>query len=250
MKSAIVYKSPELLEKVEKVLMAMGHEVKSFSKPSRSLETFDFIVSIGGDGTILSILQEVRKCPPIFGINSGRIGFLTHSNSTNFEERLKNSLSKFDLEKFDRIKCSCEGYECLALNEVAFFGKERGRLTEISIKVDSEEVDRVRCDGVIVATQIGSTAYSFSAGGPVIEPYLASAIIVPLAPFRFGWKPVVVRMERKIELESKGTGIVVVDGKRTFEANKVTITKSEFPAVFFKREDRIKHLFYIMKRIE
>ncbi|MDK2876060.1 MAG: kinase [Archaeoglobaceae archaeon] len=250
MKSAIVYKSPELLERVEKVLMDMGHEVKSFPKPSKSLEDFDFIVSIGGDGTILSILQEVRKCPPIFGINSGRIGFLTHSNLANFEERLKNSLTKFELEKFDRIKCSCGESECLALNEIAFFGRERGRLTEISIKIDSEEVDRVRCDGIIVATQIGSTAYSFSAGGPVVEPYLASTIIVPLAPFRFGWKPVVVRMERTIELESEGSGIVVVDGIRTFEANEVTITKSEFPAVFFKREDRIKHLFYIMKRIE
>lgn len=250
MNSAVVYKSRELLEKVERLLKQMGHEVESFQKPSVSLENFDFIVSIGGDGTILSILQEVRKCPPIFGINSGKIGYLTHSNSSDFEEKLRNAVEKFEVEKFDRIRCSCEGFECLALNEVAFLGRERGRLTEISIKIDFEEVDRIRCDGIIAATQIGSTAYSFSAGGPVVEPYLPSMIIVPIAPFRFGWKPVVVRMDRKVEFEAKNPGIVIADGKKSFEARSVTITRSEYPALFFKREDRIKRLFYIMKQIE
>lgn len=250
MKSAIVYKSPEILEKVEKIILELDHEVKSFSKPSNSLENFDFIVSIGGDGTILSILQEVRKCPPIFGINSGRIGFLTHSNSVDFEEKLRKALEKFETEKFDRIKCSCDGGECLALNEIAFFGKERAKLTEFSIKIDSVEVDRLRSDGIIVATQIGSTAYSFSAGGPLVEPYHSSMLIVPIAPFRFGWKPVVIKIDRVVEVEAKSGGIAVVDGKRKFETGKIVVTKSEFPAVFFKREDRIKHMFYIMKKIE
>lgn len=250
MKSAVVYKSSEILEKVEEFLKSLGHEVKSFSKPSKSLESFDFIVSIGGDGTILSILRELRKCPPIFGINIGRVGYLTHANSSDFEERLKKALEKFETESFDRLKCSCEGKECLALNEVAFFGRERGKLTEIAIRIDSEEVEKLRCDGIIAATQIGSTAYAFSAGGPVVEPYHASMILVPLAPFRFGWKPVVVRIDRVVEFESKEPGIVIADGKTQFESSKVTITKSEFPAVFFRREDRIKRLFYIMKQIE
>ena len=250
MKSAIVYKSPELLEKVEKVLLDLGHEVKIFPKPSKYLETFDFIVSIGGDGTILSVLQEIRRCPPIFGINSGRIGYLTHSNSVDFEGKIKTAIEKFETERFERIKCSCGESDCLALNEIAFFGKERGKLTEIAIKIDSEEVDRIRCDGIIAATQIGSTAYSFSAGGPVVEPYHPSIIIVPIAPFRFGWRPVVVSMDRIVEFEAKNPGLVIVDGKKIFEASKVKITKSEFPAVFFKRDDRIKRIFYIMKRIE
>lgn len=250
MKCAVVYKSPEILDRVEKTLSELGHEVKNFSRPSKLLENFDFIVSIGGDGTILSILQELKICPPIFGINSGKIGFLTHSNAFDFEEKLKNALKEFKTEKFDRIKCSCGKEEFLALNEVVFFGKERAKLIEVSIKIDSEEVDKLRCDGIIVATQIGSTAYSFSAGGPIVEPYHNSLIIVPLAPFRFGWKPVVTRMDRIIEVESKNNGVAVFDGKRTFETNKITVSRSEYPAVFFKRGDRIKHLFYIMKRIE
>lgn len=250
MRSVIVYKSPELLEKVEKVLLDLGHEVKSFPKPSRSLESFDFIVSIGGDGTILSILQEVRRCPPIFGINSGKIGYLTHSNSTDFEDKIRIALKKFETEKFERVKCSCGDSDCLALNEIAFFGKERGKLTEITIKIDSEEVDRIRCDGIIAATQIGSTAYSFSAGGPVVEPYHPSIIIVPVAPFRFGWRPFVVRMDRLVEFEAKNPGLVIADGKKIFEAKRVRITKSDFPAVFFKRDDRIKRVFQIIRRIE
>ncbi|MEM1578655.1 MAG: NAD(+)/NADH kinase [Archaeoglobaceae archaeon] len=249
MRCAVVYKNSAILDKVVKFLKENNVEVEVFSTPSRLLEEFDFIVSIGGDGTILSILQEIKRCPPIFGINIGKIGLLTHATPFNFEEQLREAIQKFEVEKFPRLSCSFEGGEFLALNEVVFFGEERAKLSEIVVRIDSIEVDRIRCDGMIVATQIGSTGYAFSAGGPVVDPYLESIVLVPIAPFRFGWKPFVLDGNRVVELESSA-GFVVIDGKRTLGAKKVIVRKSNFPAIFFARKDRFKNLFYTIRRIE
>lgn len=249
MRCAVVYKNSTILDRVVEFLKENSVEVELFSTPSRYLEEFDFIVSIGGDGTILSILQEIKRCPPIFGINIGRIGFLTHANPFNFEEQLREAIQKFEVEKFPRLSCSFDEGEFLALNEVVFFGEERAKLSEIAIRIDSIEVDRIRCDGIIVATQIGSTGYAFSAGGPVLDPYLESIVLVPIAPFRFGWKPFVVSGNRVVEIESNA-GFVVIDGKRTLRAKKVIVKKSNFPAIFFARKDRFKNLFYNIRRIE
>lgn len=249
MRCAIVYKSPEHLERVSGFLKKLGVDFNVFPKPTSELEEFDFIVSIGGDGTILSILQELKKCPPIFGINIGRIGILTHARIEDFEEKLEMAIKSFEIEKFPRLNCSCESGEFLALNEVALLGKERTKLIEARIAVDSEEIDSLRCDGIVVSTQIGSTAYAFSLGGPVVDPYLDSILIVPIAPFRFGSRAYVLRGDRVVEIKAKDS-IAVIDGKRVVETSRVVLRKSNYPAVFFKRVDRFKNLFYTIRRIE
>lgn len=249
MKCAVVYKAPQLNHRVEKFLIEMGIAVEFFSKPCKKLENFDFIVTIGGDGTILSVLQELRECPPIFGINTGKVGILTHAKPEDFEAHLKEAIEKFEVEEFTRIKCECDKGEFLGLNEVAFLAKERAKLIKVTVKVDGEEVDSLRCDGVIASTQIGSTAYAFSLGGPVVDPYLDSILIIPIAPFRFGWKPIVVRNDRIVEFESENA-IAIVDGKRFVETNKVTIGKSIFPAVFFVKKRRFINTFHTIRRIE
>ncbi|MEM4472920.1 MAG: NAD(+)/NADH kinase [Archaeoglobaceae archaeon] len=249
MRCAVVYRSTEILEKVLDFLKSHGISFELFPTPSSELENFDFIISIGGDGTILSILQEVKKCPPIFGINTGKVGILTHSRPENFEVELRKAIKKFETEEFTRLSCSCDAGEFLALNEVAFLGKEVAKLIIVEIRVDFELIDSIRCDGVVASTQIGSTAYAFSLGGPVVDPYLDSILIVPVAPFRFGWKPYVLRGDRVIEFRSE-SGKAVIDGKRVVETSRVTLRKSNFPAVFFKKENRLKNLFYTIRRIE
>ncbi|MEM0350938.1 MAG: NAD(+)/NADH kinase, partial [Archaeoglobaceae archaeon] len=119
MRCAVVYRSTEILEKVLDFLKSHGISFELFPTPSSELENFDFIISIGGDGTILSILQEVKKCPPIFGINTGKVGILTHSRPENFEVELRKAIKKFETEEFTRLSCSCDAGEFLALNEVA-----------------------------------------------------------------------------------------------------------------------------------
>ncbi len=249
MMCAVVYKTPQLNERVERFLSEIGVVVKFFSKPSKELEDFDFIVTIGGDGTILSVLQEIRECPPIFGINTGKVGILTHSKPEDFEVTLKEAIEKFEVEEFTRIKCECDKGEFLALNEVAFLSKDRAKLMRVTVKVDGEEIDSLRCDGIIASTQIGSTAYAFSLGGPVIDPYLESILIVPIAPFRFGWKPIVIRSDRVVEFESENA-IAVIDGKKFLETDKVVIGKSNFPAVFFMKKKRFINMFNTIRRIE
>ncbi|MBO8179417.1 MAG: NAD(+)/NADH kinase [Archaeoglobus sp.] len=246
MKAAIVYKTDEILSRVERVLENLNISFGSFSSPSEELENYDFIVSIGGDGTILRILQKIRTCPPIFGINTGRIGLLTHSTPENFEEILKKAVKDFEIEEFPRIECE----NLLALNEFAILSKQPGKLMDVTIKLDGAEIDRLRCDGIVVATQIGSTGYAFSAGGPVVDPYIDCMIIVPIAPFRFGWKPFVIDMNRKVEI-SVESALLIADGQKSVEVSgDVEIRRSEHPAVFFKKEFRVSEMFRRVKFIE
>ncbi len=246
MRAAIVYKTDGLLSRVEEVLGSMGVSFKSFNSPTKELENYDFIVSIGGDGTILRILQKIKNCPPIFGINTGRVGLLTHSTPENFEEILKRAVKSFEVEKFPRLIC----HGILALNEFAILSRQPGKMMDVRIFLDDVEVDRLRCDGVIVATQIGSTGYAFSAGGPVVDPYLDCTIIVPIAPFRYGWKPFVVDMNRKVEIGVENA-VLIADGQSSVDvAGNVVIGKSSYPAVFFKKDGRIPELFSKVKSIE
>lgn len=249
MRCAIVYRTLELKDRVERFLNEIGVSTESFYEPCKELENFDFIVTIGGDGTILSVLQEIRECPPIFGINTGKVGILTHAKPEDFEIHLKEAIEKFEVEEFTRIECECDKGKFLALNEVAFLAKERAKLMKVTIKIDEEEVDSLRCDGVIASTQIGSTAYAFSLGGPVVDPYLDSILIIPIAPFRFGWKPIVIRNDRVVKFESENS-IAVIDGKRFVETSKVLVKKSNFPAVFFSKKNRFINTFHTIRRIE
>jgi len=250
MKAAIVYKDSKLINDVLDFLSEIGVNVRVFDKPAPDLEDFDFIVSIGGDGTILSILQAVKKCPPIFGINTGRVGLLTHSAPSNFREKLKSAVNNFETEKFMRLCCEANS-EILALNEIVMLTAKVAKLITINVWVDGIKVDRIRCDGMIVSTQIGSTGYAFSSGGPIIDPYLESIQVIPLAPFRFGWKPWIVRSDRVIELESEGEALIIADGQQKLKfEGKIIIRKSDYPAVFFKKENRFEELSAKIKKIE
>lgn len=250
MRAAVVYKTDRILERVIKVLREMDVQVTSTNEPTSELERYDFVVSIGGDGTILRVLQKIKYCPPIFGINTGRIGLLAHSTPENFEFKLKKAVRDFEIETFPRLMCSVKSEELLALNEFAILSRQPGKMMDVKIYLDGVEVDRLRCDGVIVATQIGSTGYAFSAGGPVVDPYLDSITIVPIAPFRFGWKPFVVSMDRKIEIGVE-EAILIADGQNNVDVTgSVEICKSKHPAVFFKKELRISELFRKVKSIK
>ncbi len=250
MKVAVVYKSKDILRNVVEYLKNKGIDFKTFEKPCNELEDFDFIISIGGDGTILRILQEVKKCPPIFGINIGRIGLLTHSNPNNFKERLDFAVKNFEVEEFMRLSCKIKNSELLALNEIAIFNTEVAKLITVDVEVDGIKIDKIRCDGLIVSTQIGSTGYAFSSGGPIIDPYLESILITPVAPFRFGWKPWVFRSDRVVGVNADKDVYVIADGQKKLKTNeKIIIRKSKYPALFFKK-NRIDELSKKVKLIE
>lgn len=258
MNVAVVYKrdSGEIAQEVIKFLNDRDISAEEFNYFSRELENYDFIVSIGGDGTILDILQEVKKCPPIFGINTGRIGLLNHSEKNDFKERLEDVLEgKAGTDEFLRIEGYINEERLTAMNEIAVLSAIPAKLVGIRVKVDGVETERVRADGMLFSTPVGSTAYALSAGGPVIDPHVQSILTVPIAPFKLGWRPWVVNQNRTIEVElNLGEAKVIADGRKSAELSTkdtLTIKKYEHPAVFFKtRSERIEKIVSRIKTIE
>lgn len=258
MNVAVVYKhdSREIAREVLEFLNDKVTLVHEFTYFSSELEDYDFIVSIGGDGTILSILQEVKSCPPIFGINTGRIGLLNHSEKTDFKDRLKEVLEgKVGTDEFLRIEGCINGDRLTAMNEIAVLSAIPAKLLGVRVKVDGVETERVRADGMLFSTPVGSTAYALSAGGPVIDPHVHSILTVPIAPFKLGWRPWVVNQNRTIEVEViLGEAKVIADGRKSAELSTndiLTIKKYDYPAVFFKTQtERIEKIVSRIRTIE
>ena len=204
--------------------------------------SYDFLVSVGGDGTILRLLQFLRDvCPPIFGINTGKVGLLTHCEYKDYKEHLSEAINTFEIEKFMRLECSLD---LLALNEIAVLTAKPAKMINVKIKVDDVEIEDIRCDGMLFSTPLGSTAYALSTGGPIIDPSIECILIVPVAPFKLGWKPWVISANKKIEVEVTGKAFVVADGHDVveIESSTITIKKSKKYATFFKIKNRIKNI--------
>jgi len=223
----------------------IGVSTRLFAKLGNELECFDFIVCIGGDGTILRTLQYIRSEIPIFGVNTGRVGILTHSSPQNFKRMLKSAIENFEVEKFHRLSCIAGDEELLALNEITFFTTNISEVVDLKINIDEKILDVLRCKALIIATSIGSTAYSLSAGGPVVDPYAEVMILTALLPAKI-WRPIVLKMDHRIRVE--GEGIVTADGQKKVYTEVAEVKKSKYPATFFKKE-RVPEVFLKIKAI-
>jgi len=243
MKACIVHKPDSIstAREVLKFLAELGVSAEIL-EDWRLAKDFDFIVSVGGDGTILRLLQFIdTNTPPIFGINTGKVGLLTHCD-TDFREHLLKAIEDFETEEFMRIECTVDGERLLALNEIAVLTAKPARMINVQVFVDGTKVEDIRCDGMLFSTPIGSTAYALSTGGPIIDPSIDSMLIVPVAPFKLGWKPWVVHADRVIEARVDSEAFVVADGHKVVSADKeskIILKKSKASAVFFKVENRI-----------
>ncbi len=249
MKVGIVYKydSLNLAKEVGEFLEKNGFRVELHHIPSCSLEDCRVIVTVGGDGTILRTLQELKNPPPIFGINTGRIGILTNANPENYEDLLIKALNaEIEIEEFMRIECVYRESEIIALNEIAFLSASQARLIEFEVYVDEVLIESMRADGAIFSTPIGSTAYSLSAGGPIIDPYLKAICFVPVSPFKLGWRPWVIDAKKEVRVVlSMRDAIAIADGNKGIEVEaggEIKIRKAEFPARFFKTHSRLERL--------
>ncbi|PTD93647.1 NAD(+) kinase [archaeon SCG-AAA382B04] len=208
----------------------------------------DFIVTVGGDGTILRTLQRLDKQTPIIGINTGEVGFLTKLEKQNYKEKLEELIRDFEVEERTRVgvefKKTSEENQRLspAVNEVVIATSELAKLLKLRATLDGNEIERFRADGLVVATPTGSTAYSMSAGGPIVDPKVEAFLLVPLAPYKLSARPFVVpnKSELEVELLRKGKKAdVVIDGqkiKTIQEGDKISFKESPDPALFVKTE--------------
>ncbi|HLP65804.1 NAD kinase [Flavobacterium sp.] len=198
---AILYEQ-QLLEK----------KYKTFNSYSDLDQSFDILVSIGGDGTILRAATYVRNSGiPIIGINAGRLGFLAKVQKENIESFLQIVLNK-EYTISERTLLNLEfspkitdfNHLNFAMNEVTVSRKDTTSMITIETSLNDEYLNSYWADGLIVSTPTGSTGYSLSCGGPVLTPEVESLVITPIAPHNLNARPLVIPDNTEIKLKVSG----------------------------------------------
>ncbi|WP_375384606.1 NAD kinase [uncultured Microbacterium sp.] len=204
----------------------------------------ELAIVLGGDGTILRAAELVRDgTAPVLGINLGHVGFLAEIERDDMDDAVRRVIDRdYRVEErlalSVRVKDSADSviYETWALNEATVEKASRERMLEVVIEVDGRPLSTFGCDGVVVATPTGSTAYNFSAGGPVIWPTVEAIAVVPLSAHALFAKPLVVGPEAAVAIEvlerTNGTGILWCDGRRSHDlppGARVVVRRSEHP---------------------
>ena len=203
----------------------------------------EIVVVLGGDGTILRAAEIARGCSaPLLGVNLGHVGFLAESEREDLDNTVSRVLARDYLveERMTlsvRVKVDAEVvYESWALNEATVEKASRERMLEVVIEVDGRPLSSFGCDGVVMSTPTGSTAYSFSAGGPVVWPSLDALLLVPLSPHALFGRPLVVGPDSSLAVEvldrTQGTGVLWCDGRRTRDlpaGARVVVRRSPVP---------------------
>ena len=175
-------------------------------------EKNDFIFSVGGDGTFLHSVLNIRNFDiPVVGVNSGRLGFLADISENQISEALTNIFKqKFSIIERSMLQIDFEGRDNLdfnfALNEITVLKTDTSSMINVSVFVNNELLNNYWADGLIVSTPTGSTAYSLSVGGPILTPDSENFIIAPLAPHNLAIRPIVVPDNSEITLKVEGRG--------------------------------------------
>ena len=208
-------------------------EYPTFESHTELNSSFDVLISIGGDGTILRAATLVRDSGvPILGINAGRLGFLATVQKDNIAEFLQFIIDKkYSISKRTLLSLSClpenEAIKDLnfAINEISISRKETTSMITIETYLNNEYLNSYWADGLIIATPTGSTGYSLSCGGPILTPNVQSFVITPIAPHNLNARPLVVTDETEIRLKISGRDdhyLVSLDS-RLFTVNNDTI---------------------------
>ena len=196
-------------ELAEQVLLAKGFRISE--KP-------DFIIALGGDGTLLAAANSYgRRGIPILGVNIGGLGFLTNVTFRELPNTLVEILEKkYTIEKRMVMKAVFDRKRFYALNDFTISTRSPGRVVEFSAVVNKEYVCRFIADGIIIATPTGSTAYSLATGGPILLPDTEAIIMTPIAPHTLSVRPLVLPESYSIEIQigRKGSAVLVADGQR------------------------------------
>ncbi|MBO4433370.1 MAG: NAD(+)/NADH kinase [Clostridia bacterium] len=210
----------------------------------------DVIITIGGDGTIIRFAKKAAECgKPILGINAGRLGYL--ANIEQDEYKLLSNLATGEYTIENRMMLQVDVLEqgknvgtYYAFNDAVITGGFISRIIDISANVEGDSIS-YRADGLVIATPTGSTAYSMSAGGPIIDPKTDCICITPICSFAPASKPVIVGPEQKIVFKANSRKKVdiylTVDGRRTANIKPQT-------EVIIKKADRRVKLIRLNER--
>jgi NAD+ kinase len=185
----------------------------------------DLAIVIGGDGTLLHAARELAPYAiKILGVNLGRLGFLVDVSANEISPRLNDILrgnaiseSRFLLQA-DIQHVNEDTMSFLAFNDVVLHKWELARMIEFDVRIDESLINTYRADGLVIATPTGSTAYSLSAGGPIIHPSMKAITLAPICPHTLNNRPLVISADSKIELNLKAQDIentmITLDGQK------------------------------------
>ena len=187
-------------------------DYRTFSSHSELDSTFDMMISIGGDGTILRAATLVRNSGiPILGVNAGRLGFLASVPKENIDTFLQYVIDKkYILSPRTLLSLACapehEDITALnfAMNEVTVSRKDTASMITIETYLNDEYINSYWADGLIISTPTGSTSYSLSCGGPILMPTVNSLVITPIAPHNLNVRPLVIPDDTEIRLKVTG----------------------------------------------
>ena len=222
----------------------------------------EIVIVLGGDGTILRAAELTRGCSaPLLGVNLGHVGFLAESEREDLTETVARVLARDYLveERMTLAVQALLGHEVLfetwALNEATIEKASRERMLEVVIEVDGRPLSSFGCDGVVMSTPTGSTAYSFSAGGPIVWPSLDAMLLVPLSAHALFARPLVVGPDSTFAVEvldrTAGSAVLWCDGRRTQDlprGARVVVKRSPVPVRLARLSqgpftDRLVHKF-------
>lgn len=251
-----IYKDEGLFyfHKIKDLLRAAGIEVRvpedyrsivkeggvSFSDSAKGV---DMIVVIGGDGTILkNSIRAARHGVPLCGVNLGKVGYMASVEKDNLDKLLDIVEGRFIMEDRLMLKIEAVGKTYYALNDAVVSNGNISRMVDIELAWDHMTVCRYRADGIILATPTGSTAYSLSAGGPVIDPELDCICATPICPHSLTARPVVFSKESALTVYTHSPDrnlFLSVDGSDNIEipeAGAVTVKRSPFTLHLIKTD--------------
>ena len=244
-----------LYEYLSATLKLPTHRIKAFSGADELVGTADFLLSIGGDGTLLETLGLVRNSGiPVLGINTGRLGFLACVSTSEITAAIQCLISnQYTIDKRTLLQVAAEApvfsnFE-IALNEVNVHARDSSMMITIHTYINGQYLNSYWADGLIVATPTGSTAYSLSCGGPLMIPASQSLILTPISPHNLNARPLVISDSDHIRMvvESRSKTFRVSLDSRTFKVDTglaIDVKKADFlfNLIRLKEQDFIQTL--------
>jgi NAD+ kinase len=251
----------------EKTQSALAHVSQILSENNVSFVTYtpktdlpftdgtDLIIVIGGDGSMLSAAKDFQHLDvPFVGINLGKVGFMADLDYGSVDQNLIEVLKGNCLpETKETIDCIYNGKSYTAYNEIVLHTQKSYKLMQFEVKVNDNFVYRKRADGLIISTSNGSTAYSLSAGGPIVSPDVSALVITSLNPLSLSARPLLIPTDSKVEVSLTKTppntdSYIIIDGTEEIKVEEgLTTFKIKKSAKGFKLLHPLDHDFYRFK---
>ncbi len=199
----------------------------------RLADRVDLLIVLGGDGTLLSVAHHAaQKNIPVLGVNLGRLGFLTEVPRDELYVTLDSFLEGNEEIVSPRLLLETKCKECryVCLNDVVINKGALARMIQIAVWIDDKEIAALKADGLVVSTPTGSTAYSLSAGGPIVQPHIPALVLAPICPHTLSFRPMVVSSNSRVKLQLLTAGeevYLTLDGQRGVPLGKSDIIEIE-----------------------